>query len=138
MMIPTIDVRKLNARKQYEGEAEFAFEADDSLIDIPYVRFSSPVGVRLRYVILEDDSVEVTGSVKFSLKGACSRCLTETEQTFTGEIDAYFTPRGEGEDYRYTNGVIRLEDCLNDAVMLAIPGRLECGENCVPFVWKEE
>lgn len=138
-MIPKIDVRKLNAQKKYAGDYAFEYEGDSSLIGIPYVSFSSPVGVRLHFEILEDDSVEITGSVNYTLKGACSRCLNETEQAFQGEIDAYFVPHGgESEDYRYTGGIIDLRDCLNDAVMLSLPARLVCGENCVPLEWKEQ
>lgn len=135
----TIDVRKLNAQKKYAGDVTFEFEGDNSLIDIPYVTFSAPITARLHYEILEDDSVEITGSVTFSLKGACSRCLKEAEQTFLGEVDAYFVPRGgEDEDYRYTSGVIDLSDCLGDAIMLALPGRLVCGENCIALEWNEQ
>ncbi len=135
----TIDVRKLNVQKKYAGELSFEFEPDDNLLDIPLVAFSKPVKADLHYEILEDDSVEITGTVTFTLKGACSRCLKDAEQTFTGEVDGYFVPNGgESEDYRYTNGIINLHDCLNDAVMLALPGRIVCGEACVPLEWNEK
>ena len=138
-MIPKIDVRKLNAQKKYAGDLAFEYEGEQSLIDSPYAAFSAPVGVNLHYEILEDDSVEITGCVTFTLKGCCSRCLNAAEQTFSGELDAYFVPRGgESEDYRYTGGVIDLRDCLNDAVMLSLPARLVCGKNCIPLEWKEQ
>lgn len=138
-MIPKIDVRQLNAQKKYAGDYAFEYEGDNSLIGIPYAKFSAPVSVTLHYEILEDDSVEITGKISFTLKGACSRCLNEAEQTFRGEIDAYFVPKGgESEDYRYTGGVVDLRDCLNDAVMLTLPARLVCGENCIPLEWNEQ
>ncbi len=135
----TIDVRKLNAQKKYAGDLSFEFEGDESFIGIPFVSFSSSVKAELHYEILEDDSVEVTGSIAFSLKGACSRCLSETEQTFIGEVDAYFVPcGGESEDYRYQSGVICLNDCLSDALMLSMPSRLECKSECVALEWHEQ
>ncbi len=85
-----IDVRKLNAKKQYAGDLSFTYVAADELISIPFVQFSAPVDVKLHYEILEDDSVEVTGTIRFVLKGNCSRCLKETQREFTGEVDAYF------------------------------------------------
>ncbi|MDE6273851.1 MAG: DUF177 domain-containing protein, partial [Clostridiales bacterium] len=116
----------------------FEYAAADELISVPFVEFASPVSVSLHYEILEDDSVEVTGSVRFRLKGACSRCLKETEREFCGEIDAYFvTERTDSEDYFYQN-VIDLTDCLNDAVMIAMPPLLECEEGCVALAWKEQ
>ncbi len=138
-MTMTIDVRKLNVQKKYAGELSFEFEGDPSLIEIPYVSFSSPVVANLHYEILEDDSVEVTGTLTFSLKGACSRCLNEAERTFTGEVDGYFvTKDAESEDYLYSGGVIHLNDCLRDSLMLAMPMVLECGEECIPLQWNEK
>ena len=117
----------------------FGYEAPSELIDIPFVSFGGPVDVRLHYEILEDDSVEVMGTVSFVLKGKCSRCLKDAQQTFSGEVDAYFVPDGgESDDYRYTGGKIDLSDCLNDAIMLALPSRLVCGDDCVGSEWKEQ
>lgn len=138
-MIMTIDVRKLNIQKKYAGDLQFEYEGDSSLIDIPYVSFAAPIKAALHYEILEDDSVEVTGTVSFTLKGACSRCLSDAEQSFVGEVDAYFLPREcESEDYRYINGIINLQDCLNDAVMFALPGLLVCSDSCVALEWNEK
>ena len=133
-----IDVRKALARGQFAGDIQTEFQADGSLLEIPYVEFSSPVAACLHYKIAGDDSVVITGEIRFSLKGACSRCLKETEQTFSGEVDARYVLRGAAdEDYRYTGGVVDLSDCLKDAVMLALPMRLECGEDCSLPAWKE-
>ena len=126
-----LDVRRANAEKKYEGELETTFEADGSLVPIPFVTFASPVTAKLRYAILEDDSVEVTGTISFTLKGSCSRCLKETQQVFESETEGYFVPGGEdGEDYSYTNGVIDFGEFLRDSVMFAMPSRLVCSENC--------
>ena len=133
-----IDVRKLNAQKQYAGDLAFEFVAAEELIFVPLARFASPVKAELHYEILEDDSVEVTGKIRFTLAGECSRCLNETTVEVCGEVDAYFvTENAESEDYLYQN-VIDLTDCLNDAVMIAMPSLLECGEGCVALAWKEQ
>lgn len=132
-----IDVRKCNAEHKYEGDLVFETEGDDSLIDIPYVAFSSRLKWLVHYEILEDDTVEVTGKVSFSLKGLCSRCLSETEQTFSGRSEGCFSPEEGEEDYSYKNGVIDLDEFLRDAVLDALPQRLICGETCVPPKYKE-
>lgn len=135
----TIDIRKLNAQRKYSGELDFEFTADESLIGIPYVGFAGPVKAHLAYDILEDDSVEVTGTVSFRLKGACSRCLKPAERSFGGEVDAYFVQsQAEEDEYLYQNGTVDLTDCLSDAVALAMPGRLECEEPCAALEWREE
>ncbi len=133
------DVRRANAEKKYAGDLFFSFEADPSLIGIPFVGFSSPVEARLRYEILEDDSVEVTGRIAFTLKGSCSRCLKETEQRIEGEAEGYFVPDCEnGEDYSYSNGVIDFGEFLRDEVAFLLPARLVCSETCAAPGYKED
>lgn len=128
MMI--IDVRKLNAQKKYSGTLEFEYEAPENLIDIPFVKFSSPVKVEAKYELFEDDSLELRGKILYTLEGQCSRCLKETSERVEGELDAYFQPFKGGEDYAYSGGVIDLTNAVNDAIMSSMPRTLSCGENC--------
>ena len=128
MMI--LDVRKLNAQKKYSGRLEFEYEAPENLIDIPFVKFSSPVKVEAEYELFEDDSLELRGKILYTLEGQCSRCLKETSERVEGELDAYFQPFKGGEDYAYSGGVIDLTNAVNDAIMSSMPRTLSCGENC--------
>ena len=41
-MIPEIDVRGCIAKKMTEGSLDFDFEADETLLDIPFVKFAGP------------------------------------------------------------------------------------------------
>ena len=126
-----IDVMRAQALGKLDGDLSFEIPAEDSLLDIPFVAFSSPVYVTARYEIFDDGKVEVSGTVKFSLKGLCSRCMKETEQEISGELIALFVPNGEdGEDYAYTNGRIKLDEAVRDAVTFALPNSFLCGENC--------
>lgn len=126
-MVPKIDVRNSVARKNYTGELDFAFEAEEDLLEIPYVSFSSPIHAALRYEIFEDDSVELKGSISFTLKGLCSRCLSEAEREVVFEVEAVFV-KGEPEDeeYEYINGSVDLSEFLRDSVLFAIPSKVLC------------
>ena len=138
-MIPELDVRRCNAEKKYTGELVFDFEPEQSLVDIPYVSPDGSVSARLHYDILEDDSVEIAGTLSFALKGLCSRCLKETRQVVAGEAEGYFIPNGNGEeDYAYRNGVIDLREFLRDAVLFLLPARLICSETCTAPDYNEE
>lgn len=129
-MVPEIDVRSSVARKIYAGELVFEFEAEEGLLDIPFVVFSSPVKAELRYEICEDGAVEVEGKISFFLKGSCSRCLSETTRRIEEDATALFLPgKPQDVEYGYTNGVVRLGEFLRDTVMFAIPSRLLC-ETC--------
>ena len=67
-----VDIRKLNAQKNYSGEMEFEYSAPEELVEIPFVKFTTPVKVRFSYELYEDDAFEIHGSVSYSLAGQCS------------------------------------------------------------------
>ena len=128
MMI--IDIRKLNAQKKYSGYMEFEYSAPETFIQIPYVKFAAPVKVSFDYELYEDDSLEIRGTVSYTLEGQCSRCLRETQEVIEGELDDYFEPRKDYEDYGYTNGMVNLTQAVEDAIMASMPYVLSCGEDC--------
>ena len=136
MMI--IDIRKLNAQKKYSGELVFEYEPSKTLIDIPFVKFSSPAKIEAEYELFEDDSLELKGKISFRIAGQCSRCLKETSMLVEGEIDAYFEPRKDSEDYSYSNGKIDLREMLEDAIMASMPYVLLCDENCEGIRYSDE
>ena len=136
MMI--LDIRKLNAQKKYSGDMEFEYSAPESLIEIPLVNFASKVKVSFSYDILEDDSVEIRGVLTYRIAGQCSKCLQSTEMEVEGELDAYFQPKKDAEDYSYSNGVIDLTRVVDDAIMSSMPFLLSCGDDCVGLVYRDE
>ena len=134
-----LDIQSCIARKNYTGTLTIRYDEDNELVGIPYVSFSSPVKAELNYEIFEDDSVEITGNVTFSLKGLCSRCLSEVEAEVTGEVDACFLPGGDdGENYGYHGGKLDLREALRDAVLGAMPLKLTCKEMCELPEYKED
>ena len=135
MMI--IDVRKLNAQKKYSGSMQFSYEAPEELLDIPLVKFATPVTVSFDYDLFEDDSLEIRGEISYRLEGQCSRCLKETAQDIKGELDAYFQPIKDCEDYSYTNGVIHLQKAVDEAIMASLPFTLSCGDDCEELSYKK-
>ena len=128
MMI--IDVRKLNAQKKYVGHMEFEYSAPETFIAIPYVKYAAPIKISLDYEIFEDDSVDVRGTLFYTLVGQCSRCLKETSVDVVGELDAYFENRKDYADYGYINGVVDLKQAVEDALMASMPYVVNCPEEC--------
>lgn len=126
-MVPRIDVRNEIARKNFTGTLRFTFDAEEGLIDIPYVEFSSPVTAELSYELFLDGKAEVSGKVSFHLKGLCSRCLAETEEEVSYDAVGVFAPVPKDEEYGYSGGSIDLREFLRDSVMFALPSRLLCG-----------
>lgn len=133
-----IDIRKLNAQKKYAGNMEFQYSAPKELIEIPLVQFSTPVTVAFSYELYEDDSLEIKGTVSYRLEGQCSRCLQSATQEVCGELDAYFEPRKDAEDYAYSNGVVDLTRAVEDAIMASMPFSLSCGQACEGLSYSDE
>lgn len=133
-----IDIRKLNAQKKYSGSMQFEYVAPETLIEIPFVKFVGTVKVAFDYELYEDDSLEIRGTVSYRLEGQCSRCLKEASQEVVGELNAYFEDRKDYEDYGYTNGVVHLENAVEDAIMATMPFTLSCGEDCEGLSWIEK
>ncbi len=136
MMI--IDIRKLNAQKKYSGDMEFEYSAPENLIDVPFVKFATPVKVKFNYELYEDDSLEIRGTVSYRIEGQCSRCLKEASQEIVGELDAYFQPFKDCEDYSYSNGIVDLKKAVEEAVMASLPFTLSCGEECEGISFSDE
>ena len=124
------DIRKLNAQKKYSGSMEFTYSAPETLIEIPFTKFSAPVKVTFDYELYEDDSIELKGKVSYRLEGQCSRCLKEASIEVEGELDALFEPYQDYEDYGYTNGMADITRAVDDAIMASMPFLLSCGEDC--------
>ena len=133
-----IDVRKLNATKQYTGEMEFSYSAPETLIDIPYVQFASPVQIRFSYELYEDNAIQLNGTVSYQLEGKCSRCLKAAKASIVGELDALFEPKKDGEDYSYSNGIVDLKKAVDEAIMASMPFLLSCGDDCVSLSYSDE
>jgi uncharacterized protein len=133
-----VDIRKLNAKKSYSGEMEFSYDAPTSLIEIPFVSFEGPVKVRFSYELYEDDAFEIKGTVSFTLKGQCSRCLKDASMDVSGDLDALFEPNENPEDYSYSGGIVRLEKAFDDAIMSCMPFTISCGKDCESIDYKAE
>lgn len=128
-----IDIKKHIAQQKFSGALEIDYEANQDLISIPYVEYEKPCKVKLEYWILEDNSVEVKGTVTCFLSGSCSRCLKQTSTSFTERIDAYFVPRGkkvDEEDFEYDGNEVDFSSCIDDAILFGMPFVILCDENC--------
>ena len=126
----TIDIRKLNVQKKYTGDMEFSYDAPVELIEIPFVKFASPVNVRFSYELFADDALEIRGTVSYRLEGQCSRCLKDASADVVGELEALFEPKKDSEDYSYSNGIVDLKKAVDEAIMASMPYVLSCGEDC--------
>ena len=99
---------------------------------IAYVR---PVSFCGAYM-LANETVIVRGIARARIESPCARCLAPAFTDVTAEVDeAFLRDRGEerepGDDqYRYTGHVLELDEAVRTALLLELPSRILCREDC--------
>jgi len=93
------------------------------------------------------DGIRVKGGIKGSVAMECTRCLEEYRCDLDIEVDEFYRRRGLGavgsdgrlldeadvleeDEYIIEEGFIDLNVLVNDAVMLSLPIKRLCGEEC--------
>lgn len=126
-----IEVKKLLAHKQYDGN--FAFDyipAQDKLL-LPLAKVDGAVKVEGRYEIYEDDSVGVTFTISYRIVGQCSYCLNDAEKVVEFESDVLFVlDKNDFDNYYYDGIKIDLTTAVDDAFVFSQPNVLLCKEGC--------
>ena len=92
------------------------------------VRGTDPKLFEQAIFILREDAKEVTEQ----------QLLKEAKQAVEGELDAYFEPKKDCEDYSYSNGRIDLREAIEDAIMAAMPYVVLCDDSCEGIQYSEE
>jgi DUF177 domain-containing protein len=102
-------------------------------IDLLGVPAGSPVEVQLRLEAVME-GVLATGRARVALVGECARCLEPIEDDLHVELqELYVYPEsdaGEDEASRLEGELLDLEPVLRDSVVLALPFRPVCAEDC--------
>ena len=137
MMI--IDVRKLNALRKFQGDVQLEVAPDPETVSLPNVEIAAPIEAKGTYEIFQDDSVQITGKVRYLLRGACTRCLKQTEKWIETEWNPCFVKdEPQEEEYPYERGAVYLEQSVKDAVMLSMPFTLLCSEDCQGIAYNHQ
>ena len=89
------------------------------------------------------EDIRVVGDFSTRLEMNCARCLEPVERDITGNFDLLYRPRGadagvnertippgEAEVSYYTGEGVLLEDVLREQVLLAMPLKTVCREDC--------
>jgi uncharacterized protein len=116
----------------------------------------SPLAVQGRADLIEENHIGETrgarrvvqdirlrGSYQGAFEVPCARCLDPVEHTLKGQFDLIFRPLGvdadtseraistsETEIGYYQDGGLALEDVLREQVLLSLPVRSLCSEDC--------
>ncbi len=123
-----IDVRKLKSSGKDGCSFCFEYEADDSLITLPYATFNKPVTVTGE-LELAGDKVYVNGEISYVLSAPCSRCGEMTEYCGVTSFDEVFSDEANDSDedfYPYSKGLVDLTKMVCDALVISFPYTIYC------------
>ena len=79
------------------------------------------------------DNVSLTATAVAEVISRCSRCLEEVRLPIRADVDAVFSRRPDPEDpdlYGFEASILELTDAVRDALLLELPLRFLCGEDC--------
>ncbi|MBE7542171.1 MAG: DUF177 domain-containing protein [Bryobacteraceae bacterium] len=88
--------------------------------------------------------IRLRGHVEASVEGVCSRCLEAASAQIASKFDLFYRPapkktahaeihleEGEIDLSFYTGDGVELEEAIRDFVLLSLPMRLTCREECL-------
>ncbi len=133
-----LDTRELGRRPgSQRRESRSAPAPADLGIDVLGVREGSPVELDLRLEAVME-GVLVSGTARVHVVGECARCLDPLEHDLEVELQELYTyddehdePEEEdGEVSRLDGDLLDLEPLVRDAVVLSLPFRPLCRDDC--------
>ena len=75
-------------------------------------------------------SAYVEAEITFTLAGECTKCLSQTEKSFTVSMAEEFSSDGAEEAYEYRSDKVDLTKAVDDKLILEMPLAFVCGEDC--------
>ena len=99
------------------------------------ISFARPVTFSGTYM-LADETVVLRGIARALIQSRCARCLAPALSDISADVEeAFLRDTGEehkpGDDqYRYSGHVLELDDAVRTALLLELPSRVLCKEDC--------
>jgi uncharacterized protein len=132
-----IDTRELGRRPGSQRSVARTYPAPADLgIEVIGVPEGSPIEVAVRLEAVME-GVLVTGTASVQLRGECARCLSPIEDTEAVDIQELYVYDGvetdadeDEETRRLVDDLLDLEPLVRDAVVLALPFKPVCADDC--------
>ncbi len=120
-----------NLRNSGKSESSFCFEysPEFDLIEIPSATLALPVMVTGTVTLTDKHSCYIDGEVCFSIKGECTRCLTQTTNSYLVKFQVS-AEQNNNEGYSVVNDTVDLSKIVDDEIILGTPVEFLCDEDC--------
>ena len=99
------------------------------------IEYTAPVAFSGTYM-LADETVIVRGVARAEITSPCARCLKPTVTTVEADVEEAFfrdvdgTLEVEEDQFKYSGHVLELDDAVRSALLLEMPFRVLCKEDC--------
>ncbi len=123
-----IDLKKLRTSGKQESSFFFEYAPNENLSGIPNTQVVSPVKIAGSVTLTDTHSAYIEGEITYTLKGACTRCLTETEKTYSVEFDEQVDQ--DNDSYPVINDKVDLTKIVDDRVLMSLPINFLCKDDC--------
>ena len=119
-----------NPGQVYPFEADVALEPVEVLGDM--VQFQD-VHAEGEYLCSGEARISLRAAVSATADTRCSRCLEPVSIPVKANVEAVFDRQPDPEDpdlYSFTASTVELTDAVRDALLLELPLRVLCSEDC--------
>ncbi|MEO8024844.1 MAG: DUF177 domain-containing protein [Bryobacteraceae bacterium] len=128
--------------------AQFDVSIEPGVIDFldPKLRQAGPLKAKGTAALLShsEDGIHLQGALDVTMEADCDRCLEPATFPVTAELNLYYKPasetdedeeaeldEGEAEIAFYEGGGIELNDVLREQILLTLPFKRICKEDCL-------
>lgn len=124
-----LDLRKLKRSGKDQMDFFFEYAPKNQIIDIPNADFLGVAKITGNLALTGDHSCFLQGQVEFAIKGQCTRCLKDTENSFIAEFSESLEENNL-DGYSVKNDTVDLTEIVDDILAMNIPISFLCDENC--------
>lgn len=122
-----IDLFLLKKSGKQSDLFSFNYNSTADLSTLPDVMVKMPINVEGRVTLTGEHSAYIECEATFTLKGECTRCLSDTQKTFTVEIAEECNDESV---YKVVKDKINLDKIVEDAILINTPVSFLCKEDC--------
>lgn len=119
----------LNIVEGDEYTLEFSIKGDDSIFGARNIKFADELQITGKYVYNQKTLI-VNATLKFEITAECDRCLQNKQIKLSVPFNEAFTADNHYETYRIVNNRVELNQAVMEYVLLNIPDRILCKEDC--------
>jgi uncharacterized protein len=124
------DISELLKKKNDELTFELSFDENHLDRDDYRLNLKSPLKIKGK-AVNNSDIVEVTGVFSVLVEVQCTRCLEVFEHFFNVDFEETFSKSLENEEfYQIIEGDLIFDEMVMDNLILSMPVRLLCNEEC--------